>query len=235
MSAPSRYQRGNILFLILLAVVLFAALAYAVTSSMRGGGRDAGSETVQLQSAQITQYATSLEQSLARMRLMNNCRDDQISFENGVVTGYTFTTPNACKLFHSDGGGMTWQDPPKAAGTEPYLFNGNSRILWMGTDSPNTAGEAAELALYLPIKSRALCEQLNASLGNPAARAIDHASGTAPSKFTGTYYPGNIIPDDGGNMTGYSGKAAACVDVRMDRYPGTSGYEYLYYHVLLAR
>lgn len=65
-------ERGNILFLLLLAVVLFAALSYAVTQSMRGGGNDASKEKVELEYARVNNLLVELTTTLQRMR-MNGC------------------------------------------------------------------------------------------------------------------------------------------------------------------
>ena len=62
-------QSGNILFLILLAIILFVALSYAVNSGMRGGGKDAGNEKNSLSYSGILQSASLMENSLNRMML----------------------------------------------------------------------------------------------------------------------------------------------------------------------
>lgn len=68
---PSK-TRGNILFLILLAVVLFAALSYAVTQSMRGGGNNASKENASLIASDILSYASLIEVETNRIMLINN-------------------------------------------------------------------------------------------------------------------------------------------------------------------
>lgn len=111
-------QRGNILFLILLAVVLFAALAYAVTSSLRGGGRDASSENDRAYAATLTQYASLIESTVNRMMLTGNVKVEQLDFQavgyssEGANVNCTATGSTACKVFHPDGGGIQAQRVP---------------------------------------------------------------------------------------------------------------------------
>lgn len=104
-------QRGNILFLILLAVVLFAALSYAVTSSMRGGGKDAGSENASAIAAQMMNIFVNTSVGLERFLMMNNLTIEKIDmFKAGeMAPGHGDTsscTDPSCNLFDPAGGGV---------------------------------------------------------------------------------------------------------------------------------
>jgi hypothetical protein len=57
-------RSGNVLFLILIAVALFAALSYAVTSSSRSSGAQIGADQARIMAAEIRQYASSIEQAI---------------------------------------------------------------------------------------------------------------------------------------------------------------------------
>ncbi len=107
-------QRGNILFLILLAVVLFAALSYAVTSSMRGGGSNSGKENAELAAADILNYFSQVDTAVQRMVLTGGVEDYQLNFyyqsTNNFVMGSndnTNCTDSRCRVFDPSGGGVS--------------------------------------------------------------------------------------------------------------------------------
>ena len=83
----SNHSSGNVLFLILIAVVLFAALSYAVTSSSRSSG-NVDKEKNELAISNLMQQLTLLDQSIMRLKILNKCTDKEISFENTTVSGY---------------------------------------------------------------------------------------------------------------------------------------------------
>lgn len=135
--------RGNILFLILLAVVLFAALAYAVTSSMRGGGKSASDENAEAKVSETMNYFTQLDGAVQRMLVTGGIRDYELSFY--YLTGWNFVggaydntncTSSACRVFDPAGGGVAGKKMNRfsksSANSQERLFY--IKIPGVGTD-----------------------------------------------------------------------------------------------------
>ena len=239
-------QSGNVLFMILIAVALFAALSYAVTSSSRSGGNNASRESLQIEGAQIAQYVTGIQNSIMRMKISSDCDDTDISFENPVVTGYGHTPAQAekCQVFHVNGGGMSYSAPDQkwldaAQSAEPnygeFIFTGQNCVAGVGSGGPGFAcwndGDMSnqELLLILPWITRELCIELNNRFGvtNPGGNPPQTGGNvwsTANLKFTGTYTE-NAIPETQG------GVLSACMEGNMFPAAGT----YHFYHTLIAR
>lgn len=231
-------QRGNALFLILIAVALFAALGYAVTQSSRGAS-SVNREQQIIDAARIIEQAGMIEQTVSRLILAVGCTDTRISFENNVVAGYTNAsapTNKSCHVFDPAGGGLNFPLAPASTGIAlNYLINGNNWFKYIGTgDYPPTppTSSTADLALYLPINSLSLCREINSKLNLPTTLAMD---AIATGGFVGTYLNGNFVPDDGGNMAGFFGARSACLQAKPGNYPATSGAGYFFYHIILAR
>ncbi len=174
-------QRGNILFLILLAVILFAALSYAVTSSLRGGGKDASVETVKAGAAAILQFIGQMDAALLRMQLAGNIMPENISFEYIVTigTGVSFNgsinancTSDACRLFKPSGGGVS-----------PIIFSKYSAADPTGWDPtwakpgyydfymmqwPYAGTDANDIILRILAIDPLVCNEIRASLDMPS-------------------------------------------------------------------
>lgn len=237
-------QQGNALFLILIAVALFAALSYAVTQSGRGSGSAAKEQAV-LEAAKLLQYATSIQQAVSRMRLMNGCADTSISFENTVVSGYANASApvdRSCHVFDAAGGAQTWQLPASGSGTTSnWFFTGESCVYAIGTGvvgchGTNGATDSDLVAAVSGI-SKDVCLQINRGLG------INNPSGNPPQAnnqtwlspvtlFTGTYTQGgHAVQSDKSGQADLFGKAVGCFNG--DVFPATG--TYTAYMVLIER
>lgn len=220
-------ERGNVLFLILIAVALFAALSYAVTQSTRSGGGDASRETTLVNSAQITQYPASIKTAITRMIVSNSVSANDLLFNSPSDFGlFTSTYPAADGVFHPTGGGATYSEAPAsvmqsgAPGT--WHFNGKNEVKDIGLTDGTTSG--ADIIAFLPGVKQAVCESIHTKLG--LSTSIPTIAGINSTADMNPTTPG--ITAGGGTITDpiLDGQPQGCF---------ISGTSYVYYHVLVER
>ena len=190
-------EGGNVLFLILVAVVLFVALSYAVTQSSRGSG-GADKELQDIHAAQLLQYLVSIKQAVTRMQIINGCSDEDISFVHdgfhGNFWAHSPALDTKCQLFHLDGGGVS-NIPP----INNYAISPPSSLCY---GSPETIGislshiyfngigddDIQDLALHICAPPEELCRALYEEVGIPFYNGTDlYIDGITHRAFRGTY------------------------------------------------
>lgn len=148
---PPIDQNGNVLFLILIAVVLFAALSYSVTQSSRGVG-NIDSERAILEQATLENCTSNVEYAILKISTLNGCDTDQISYENSKGDNANTNAPadKSCHIFDKSGGGAYECGPYLEAGCIPAITNpgdrcgslvyaaeyGGEKLLTTAADSP---------------------------------------------------------------------------------------------------
>lgn len=207
---PNHAQaRGNALFLILIAVALFAALSYAITKSGRSGG-NSNREIASLQAAQAIQFMGEVASAASRLKLINGCTTATLNYDN-PAKGVTNPSPapnGVCDIFSPSGGGVVWRDPPIGAQTLPpsdwlsgYWFPGPVTI-------PDVGTSCQEVLMTMPNVTLEFCNAVNRIAGN--------AWVTPPSfVFNSGTYAYDACTGDAG-WTVYpetSGKRALCARV----------------------
>jgi hypothetical protein len=160
-----RSEKGNVLFLILIAVALFAALSYVVTQSTRSGGGSTEREKNILSSAQMTQYPTALRTSIIRM-VLAGVAIENVMFDAPGDPGFTGQSNSALLVFHPQGGGATYQDAPSelsasGSGQLSWRYNGSVEVPGIGIDDEG----GNDVIAFLPGISDGVCRQVNEELG----------------------------------------------------------------------
>lgn len=220
------FQRGNALFLILIAVALFAALSYAITQSGRSSGSINKEETI-IEAGQITEYAAGIRTAVTRMILSGTPAHSLCYDPPGGCAG-----PADYQVFNPNGGGETWQCPPADASNAPsnmysgWLYRGiqhhsGDNGFYIKDVGTNTNVSGRDAFAYLPYVTLPVCQAINKGLGldqTPVPDTNFH-KGAQVATYDETQ---NVI-------TSNPGSAFACTGVDSDNSP------YNYYHALVEQ
>jgi len=233
---------GNILFVILIAVALFATLGYAVTQSSRGGGSDTTKETATINAGVLSQYNASIRASLQRMTTDNK---DPLTLEFNTPATLSSLTSSSVGVFHPDGGAVLYQNAPASVmdqtGVNPsgrWIFSLNFEVVNIGT-SVNGSSDGNDLLAVLVGVKKSVCDQLNTKNGisiNPYPLGTSHYYDSADVLSDSTIYmdqsytPPALECVYGGaaDDSALKGKSEAC-------YFDAANNVYVYYNVLLER
>lgn len=248
-SFPRKYEHGNALWFILVAIVLLGALTVLVTRSSSDVDQSGDFERKQIMASQLLRYAKGIEEAVRSMQSRGVSERD-ISFDNTVVAGYAHTpaAPDDHQIF-GNGGGQTYQVPSTEwldrnqsanAGYRQWLFTGK---LGVADNSSSTAPRDTSLVMILPYVSREMCIALNRMMRHDGFTGDtpleDNTSILADivglDKFNGeaTDYVLVTRIDGGGTAANYlSGKHAGCVR-GSDAGGGTP--RYMFFQTLIVR
>ena len=212
-------EKGNVLFLILIAIILFAALSYAVTSSTRSGTNNTSKEKDDLAASRLLNFATALQTGIMRLRTVNGVEITDLYFNNDVYKSInssllfpTMGTPSDPKLyvFHPLGGGVspqTFVDFGVTCATCPGAAPapGHSAMGWINI--PDDGTPTADPAWYVHALNRGVCSALNAKLGIDIIPLL-----TVPT--SGITFHGSSIPPA---VTAATGSTPADLDAVRNR------------------
>lgn len=222
---------GNAVVYILVAIALFAALAYAFTKSGKTSADSLSVAQAKTGATEIVNYGNLLTRAVDKMR-RRGCSESQISFASSVDAYHN--NPSApgdfrCHIFRSEGANMqpgiaksNWFNP----GEEVMIYYTSSDAIQdLGTSCGNKS--CSELSMNLWCIQKTLCDELNRQAGN--------AFTTIPSgnlygcAFQGTF---DCAGDNAGhlafNSVNLRGKRSVC-------YFETGVGCYVYNHALLER
>lgn len=223
------YENGSVLWFIMIAIVLLGAITMVIS---RGGStvdQSGDFEQSRVKVTQLMRYASGIEQAIEKLRSINNCSENDISFENTEDLNYENTNSpddNSCHIFEPEGAGLTWREFGSnnlAATGSSIAFGGDMAITGLGRD---TANSGTDLIFYARI-SENLCDQVNREVSiNASDTDITMTLDVYDAYFIGSYV--------GNNQYGIAGEAVAMEGRPTGCMIDDNGH-YIFYHVLLTR
>ncbi len=182
---PRQRERGNILFMILIAIVLIGALTVAIQSSSQPDGANINDETLLIRATEVQRYASELERAVTFI-LQDGKSESDIRFAhpsaNADYGDLPTDTDPTDQVFSRDGGGANYRAPPED------INDGSAWEFYAGTHIPGVGrADRAELVAVLPHVTQAFCDKINEINGQTGTVLDDGSSGASGSD------PGNCV------------------------------------------
>lgn len=222
-------ESGNVIFYIFIAIGLLAALSFAVSQGMRGGGKSLTEDRSHLAASEVIAYGDTLAKAAGQMRLRNiPLGSFSFAHPNANPAYGTYNNNPAAEIFNPQGGGVIYRAPPALALTNPislYFFTGENAVEGVGRDCGSE--DCNELLMLVSFIKPEVCQMINDILGYAAKTdPLPTDSDTGLSvPFDGTYSYNTIISDEASILRG---RTAGC-------YTDSGSGDNVYYQVLIAR
>lgn len=179
---------GNIFFLVLIAVALFAAVSFAVTQSSRSGNKDISSDQEELALNSFLSFASEIKVAVDRLVLSGRCSETALDFSNiytvktlsnstmdsdlGAVIDISNSNAPAdysCHIFYPQGGGVSPRLIDKEILSSRSFNNTNymhHRSYWPKVQAIDGVGTSEpDLLMVMGRMSKAACFKMNEKLG----------------------------------------------------------------------
>ena len=219
-ASSSSRERGNVLFLILIAVALFAALSYAVTSSTRSGNANITEDQIKLGASRVQQYVSLMRTEVQRLMVARGCTVENLDWRNDYWKRYDGTpsvgihhspiTPKSgCAVFSDHGGpipaSVEFTVLAKAgyADTAPTYVVVAGHVTPMWLNRKDTGSDKNDIGIVINGLDHAACAYLVDPVSKPT-NIIEGFTGqpdpnaAEPATWTGT----NDVIDEPQNLTG---------------------------------
>ena len=171
---PRHGERGNVLFMILLAIALIGLLTAAVTRSNRPDGSNIDGEALVLRTSEVQRYASELERAVAFI-MQQGFSESDIRFAHydahADYGDFAADSDKRDQVFDREGGGANYREPPKGVNDgSPWEFYASTHVPGMGRS------DRAELVAVLPHVTKAFCDKVNALNGQNGTMDDDGTS-----------------------------------------------------------
>ena len=220
-------QSGNILLIILLAIVLIGALTVAIQGANKQNAA-IDKELLALKVAEVKRHAAEIERGVSFI-LRNGKSESDLRFSHpNADADYGDLTTDSDKsdqVFDKEGGSASYR-PPSA------LVNDGSRWEFYGnTALPEVGSDAAELIAVLPNITPEFCKAMNTSLGYGEEEQPQDDSGCLNAGASDRFGDNGLFSPspDGVREETFTKRPSMQGCIRCD------GDAYHYFHVLMAR
>ncbi|MGB4107632.1 MAG: hypothetical protein WBK55_07530 [Alphaproteobacteria bacterium] len=159
-----RSERGNVFFMILIAVVLIGLLTAAIMSTSTTEGSNIDDETLVIRASEVQRAASEYERAVLFI-LSNGKSEEDIRFAHASADpdygDLSADTDPADQVFSPRGGGAAYRDAPDD------INNGSAWEFYGGTAIPGVGTNKADLIAVLPNVTQQFCDRINELNGQP--------------------------------------------------------------------
>ncbi len=172
MSGNNHRENGNILLIVLVAIVMIGVLTAAIQSTSRPEGTNIDSETLALNASRVQQYMAELERAVVFI-IQNGTSETDIRFAHPDINedygdlSDDFDPSN--KVFHPEGGAALYRAPP------PGINDGSHWEFYGSTRAPAIGSSRPELMAVLPNVNKQFCLKINELNDQPREIPFDNA------------------------------------------------------------